>query len=162
MDLSTIRTKLFNGDYKDPWQFCEDIWLMFDNAWLYNRKNSKVYKFCSKVRSIKQIFDGFFFIQNCVFFFFYFQLSEMFTDLIEPVMKSFGLCCGKKRSFTPLALVCYGQAMCSIPRDAPYYYYETKPQFGVAPDRYTYCKKCFDEMSGDSICLSDDPTSASK
>jgi E1A/CREB-binding protein len=50
MDLSTIRQKLNNGQYTDPWQYVDDVWLMFDNAWLYNRKTSKVYKFCSKVR----------------------------------------------------------------------------------------------------------------
>lgn len=49
MDLSTIRDKLDNGHYKNPWEFCDDMWLMFDNAWLYNRKNSKVYKYCTKV-----------------------------------------------------------------------------------------------------------------
>lgn len=49
MDMSTIKTKLDNGDYKDPWQFVDDVWLMFENAWTYNRKTSKVYKCCSKV-----------------------------------------------------------------------------------------------------------------
>lgn len=52
MDLSTIRSKLLNGEYKDPWQFCDDMWLMFENAWMYNRKASKVYKYCTKVRTI--------------------------------------------------------------------------------------------------------------
>lgn len=49
MDLATIRRKLDTGQYSDPWQYCDDIWLMFDNAWLYNRKTSRVYKYCSKV-----------------------------------------------------------------------------------------------------------------
>jgi len=49
MDLSLIRSKLESGAYSDPWNFIDDIMLMFDNAWLYNRKTSKVYKFCSKV-----------------------------------------------------------------------------------------------------------------
>lgn len=52
MDLSTIRTKLLDGTYTDPWQFCDDMWLMFENAWLYNRKASKVYKYCTKVRKL--------------------------------------------------------------------------------------------------------------
>ena len=50
MDLSTIKRKLDTGQYMDPWQYVDDVWLMFDNAWLYNRKTSKVYKYCSKVR----------------------------------------------------------------------------------------------------------------
>ena len=49
MDMNAIKTKLDNGDYKDPWQFVDDVWLMFENAWTYNRKTSKVYKYCSKV-----------------------------------------------------------------------------------------------------------------
>lgn len=49
MDLLTIATKMDNGLYKNPWNFCDDIWLMLENAWLYNRKNSKVYKFSTKV-----------------------------------------------------------------------------------------------------------------
>jgi len=49
MDLSTIREKLALGKYPDPWECINDIQLMFDNAWLYNRKTSKVYKYCSKV-----------------------------------------------------------------------------------------------------------------
>lgn len=51
MDLSTIKKKLDEGAYKDPWEFIEDQWLMFDNAWLYNRKTSRVYKYASKVTS---------------------------------------------------------------------------------------------------------------
>jgi len=50
MDLSLIKRKLDTGQYADPWQYVDDIWLMFDNAWLYNRKSSKVHKNCSKVR----------------------------------------------------------------------------------------------------------------
>ena len=42
MDLSTIKEKLNNGDYKDPWEFVDDVWLMFNNAWLYNRKMVKI------------------------------------------------------------------------------------------------------------------------
>lgn len=49
MDLNTIHTKLTNGKYSDPWEYVDDVWLMFDNAWLYNRKTSRVYKYCTKV-----------------------------------------------------------------------------------------------------------------
>lgn len=49
MDLQTIGDKLKNNAYKEPWQFVDDVGLMFDNAWLYNKKTSKVYKCCSKV-----------------------------------------------------------------------------------------------------------------
>ena len=49
MDLATIRKKLDNGAYSDPWEYVDDVWLMFDNAWLYNRKTSRVYRYCTKV-----------------------------------------------------------------------------------------------------------------
>lgn len=49
IDLSVIKKKLDDGQYSDPWQFVDDMWLMFNNAWLYNRKTSRVYKFCTKV-----------------------------------------------------------------------------------------------------------------
>ena len=54
-------------------QFCNDMWLMFDNAWLYNKKTSKVYKMCTK-------------------------LYEVFSDHVDNTMKSFGYCCGSKVS----------------------------------------------------------------
>uniref|UniRef100_H2YZW6 Bromo domain-containing protein n=1 Tax=Ciona savignyi TaxID=51511 RepID=H2YZW6_CIOSA len=37
MDLTTIRKQLETGWYQEPWAFVNDIWLMFHNAWLYNR-----------------------------------------------------------------------------------------------------------------------------
>ena len=49
MDLSTIRRKLDSGLYTEPWEFVDDVNQMFDNAWLYNRKTSRVYKYASKV-----------------------------------------------------------------------------------------------------------------
>lgn len=49
MDLGSIKRKLDNGLYNNPWEYVNDVWLMFDNAWLYNRKTSRVYKYCTKV-----------------------------------------------------------------------------------------------------------------
>ncbi len=49
MDLTTIRNNLEDGVYKDPWEVLDHFRLMFNNAWLYNKKNSKVYKMCTKV-----------------------------------------------------------------------------------------------------------------
>ena len=50
MDMTTIKKKLDEGTYKEPWQFIDDVWQMFENAWTYNRKQSRVYKYCSKVK----------------------------------------------------------------------------------------------------------------
>ena len=50
MDMTTIKKKLDTGAYTDPWEYIEDVWQMFENAWIYNRKTSRVYKYCSKVK----------------------------------------------------------------------------------------------------------------
>lgn len=49
MDLCTIKNSLNSGKYSDPWEYVDDVWLMFDNAWVYNRKTSRVYRYCTKV-----------------------------------------------------------------------------------------------------------------
>jgi len=71
IDLSTIKRKLDTGQYQEPWQYVDDVWVMFNNAWLYNRKTSRVYKYCSK-------------------------LAEVFEAEIDPVMQGLGYCCGRK------------------------------------------------------------------
>ena len=71
IDLSTIKRKLDTGQYQEPWQYVDDVWVMFNNAWLYNRKTSRVYKYCSK-------------------------LAEVFEQEIDPVMQGLGYCCGRK------------------------------------------------------------------
>ncbi|CAD6188119.1 unnamed protein product [Caenorhabditis auriculariae] len=134
MDLETICKKLNGGVYKNASQFCDDMWLMFDNAWLYNRKNSKVYKYSTK-------------------------LSEYFVAEMDPVMKEMGYCCSRKLSFTPLALFCYGAPMCTIARDQPYWVFESSSnQYGVVVnERFTYCTKCFEALPPEGISLSENP-----
>ncbi|KAM9463213.1 histone acetyltransferase p300 isoform 2-T2 [Clarias gariepinus] len=134
MDLSTIKRKLDTGQYQEPWQYVDDIWLMFNNAWLYNRKTSRVYKCCSK-------------------------LAEVFEQEIDPVMQSLGYCCGRKREFSPQTLCCYGKQLCTIPRDAAYFSYQnSSPKYGLLADRYHFCEKCFNEIQGESVSLGDDPS----
>ncbi|KAL3209839.1 hypothetical protein MRX96_037649 [Rhipicephalus microplus] len=101
MDLSTIKRKLDTGQYQDPWQYVDDVWLMFDNAWLYNRKTSRVYRYCTK-------------------------LSEEFEQEIDPVMQSLGYCCGRKYVYQPQVLCCFGKQLCTIPRDAKYWSYQNR------------------------------------
>ncbi|TRY57738.1 hypothetical protein DNTS_012296 [Danionella cerebrum] len=104
MDLSTIKRKLDTGQYQEPWQYVDDVWLMFNNAWLYNRKTSRVYKYCSK-------------------------LAEVFEQEIDPVMQEMGYCCGRKLEFSPQTLCCYGKQLCTIPRDAAYFSYQNRYHF---------------------------------
>uniref|UniRef100_A0A3B4EY83 histone acetyltransferase n=1 Tax=Pundamilia nyererei TaxID=303518 RepID=A0A3B4EY83_9CICH len=101
IDLSTIKRKLDTGQYQEPWQYVEDVWLMFNNAWLYNRKTSRVYKYCTK-------------------------LAEVFEAEIDPVMQGLGYCCGRKFEFSPQTLCCYGKQLCTISRDSTYYSYQNR------------------------------------
>ena len=50
MDFSTIFKKLDENQYTTPFQFCEDVWLVFNNTWTFNKKSQKVYKAGSKVK----------------------------------------------------------------------------------------------------------------
>jgi len=70
MDLSTMNIKLERGEYEEPWGFIQDMWLMFENAWLYNKKNSRVYRMCTK-------------------------LKEEFLRMAEPAMRRNGFCCAQ-------------------------------------------------------------------
>ncbi|KAK6630216.1 hypothetical protein RUM43_015009 [Polyplax serrata] len=124
MDLSKIKEKLDRGEYSDPWEYVDDVWLMFDNAWLYNRKTSRVYRYCTK-------------------------LSEVFEQEIDPVMQALGYCCGRKYTFNPQVLCCYGKQLCTIPKDAKYFSFQ---------NRYTFCQKCFNDIPGDTVTLGDDPS----
>ena len=101
MDLSTIKTKLDTCQYQDPWQYVDDVWLMFENAWTYNRKTSKVYRHCTK-------------------------LKEVFEHEIDPAMQTLGYCCGRKFVFQPQVLCCYGKQLCTSPRDVKYMSYQNR------------------------------------
>ena len=59
--------------FSSPLQFCSDMRLMFDNAWLYNKKTSRVYKYCTK-------------------------LMEVFDSTIDAAMVKLGYCCGQRVS----------------------------------------------------------------
>uniref|UniRef100_A0AAQ5ZIQ9 histone acetyltransferase n=1 Tax=Amphiprion ocellaris TaxID=80972 RepID=A0AAQ5ZIQ9_AMPOC len=131
IDLSTIKRKLDTGQYQEPWQYVDDVWLMFNNAWLYNRKTSRVYKYCSK-------------------------LAEVFESEIDPVMEGLGYCCGRKYEFSPQTLCCYGKQLCTIPTGGTYYSYQNS-KLNIFSCRYHFCEKCFNEIQGESVTLGDDP-----
>ncbi|VDK30381.1 unnamed protein product, partial [Dibothriocephalus latus] len=135
MDLSLIEEKLNNGAYKDPWGVVDDFWLMFNNAWLYNKKASKVYKHCS-------------------------QLAEKFESLVDPAMQSLGFCCGREYVFYPHVLACLTEKSCNINRDAVYYAFDNsdKKQPGLIWDKYIVCEKCF--LEADEKVAIDDTNSA--
>lgn len=115
MDLSTITTRLEKGAYKNPRAILDDLNLMWDNAWRYNRKNSRIYKITTK-------------------------LSVVMEETVDPIMKRLGFCCGKRLYFTPSTLYCLAKNICIIPRDAKYKKYTKDVSNPV-----TYCAKCWGE-----------------
>lgn len=50
IDLGTIKDKLTNGVYIDPYELVDDTRQMFTNAWTFNKKNTKVFEYSTKVR----------------------------------------------------------------------------------------------------------------
>ena len=143
--------------------------LMFDNAWVYNKKTSRVYKYCTK-------------------------LAEVFDDCINSAMVKLGYCCGGRVSsahsllkqcssfppphtqhtFHPQVLYCYGKSLCTIARDSIYYSYQNRSgpttslsshalqPLSLPLQRYIYCQKCFSELPGDTVAVGDDPTNTSE
>ena len=95
MDLSRITRKLEVGSYQDPWQFIGDIYLMLENAWLYNKKNSRVYKFTSKVDHSGKYLCTIHISCHPL------QLADVFEEEIDPVMRNMGFCCGRKLHYNP-------------------------------------------------------------
>jgi hypothetical protein len=55
MDFSTIFKKFDENQYTTPFQFWEDIWLVFNNTWTFNKKTQRVYKAGVKVSDSSQI-----------------------------------------------------------------------------------------------------------
>lgn len=41
-------------------------------------------------------------------------------------MQALGYCCGRKYTFNPQVLCCFGKQLCTIPRDAKYYSYQNR------------------------------------
>lgn len=41
-------------------------------------------------------------------------------------MHALGYCCGRKYTFNPQVLCCYGKQLCTIPRDAKYFSYSNR------------------------------------
>ncbi|VDL11740.1 unnamed protein product [Hymenolepis diminuta] len=131
MDLSTIKKKLQEGDYEDPWDVVDDFWLMFNNAWRYNKKNTKIYKACTK-------------------------LSEIFESQIDRLMRDLGFCCGRAYVHHPHVLSCLTEKSCNINRDDVYYVCETtdKEQKKEFLDKYIVCDKCY-QSAGSTITIDD-------
>lgn len=49
MDFGTIMSKLEKHEYADHFEYCDDVRLVFSNAWTFNKKGTNVYKFTTEV-----------------------------------------------------------------------------------------------------------------
>ncbi|CAF1251204.1 unnamed protein product [Rotaria sp. Silwood1] len=135
MDISTMYNKLLRGEYKTPLEFCDDAWLMFNNAWFYNRKGTSIYKMCTK-------------------------LSEIFAEAIDPVLQKLGYCCGRQYVYLSQVMFCYGnQLCCQILHGRNFHYYNNldPSRLNLSYNTYTFCDQCFNSAKGNSIFVGDDP-----
>lgn len=107
IDLSTIRDRLTNNEYKDAWRFIADIQLMFSNAYLFNKKGTPVYEFTNK-------------------------LSKIWNSEVNSIMTRLNYCCGVLHKFGPQLLFCHGTTVdryCQIAIGAKYKCYEDQYSF---------------------------------
>ncbi|CAF3573275.1 unnamed protein product [Rotaria socialis] len=136
MDISTMHSKLLHGEYKNPLQFCDDAWLMFDNAWRYNSRSMKIYKMCQR-------------------------LAKLFVESINPVLQSSGYCCADRYAYFPKVFVCCGmRQFCEIRCGANYYSYKNPEpsRLNLSNNQYRFCFVCFNSIQSESIFVGDDPT----
>ncbi|KAF0990936.1 hypothetical protein HZS_1386, partial [Henneguya salminicola] len=114
MDFSTIADKLSNYKYKSIWDVIYDINLVFDNAYLYNKKNTRVHKGAVK-------------------------LSAVFEAFSFNFMKSHLYCCNKRFVYSLQVLYCNSKDFCVIPCNGNYYRLDDKIHFCV--NCFNNCKE---------------------
>jgi E1A/CREB-binding protein len=42
MQMKAIRLKLKKGEFKNAWEYCEQMWQMFENVWLHKKSYTQV------------------------------------------------------------------------------------------------------------------------
>ena len=55
IDLSIVSNKLKNNEYQNVKSFIEDVFLIFNNAMLFNKEDSKIYKFAKSLKIKAQL-----------------------------------------------------------------------------------------------------------
>lgn len=107
IDLTTIKEKLSNKQYKDAWRFVADIELMFSNAYAFNKRGTPVYEFTNK-------------------------LNKIWNQELTPIMQRLDYCCGLLHRFGPQLLFCHGTTpdkYCQITINAKYKCYKDSYSF---------------------------------
>lgn len=120
-DLIAISTKLTSGQYSQPWDYIEDVWLMFDTIWLTTSKTSRIYAYCTEVSNYVKHGSVDDFKAHLLL-----QLSQIFDKEIDRVMRGLGYCCGKNYKFDAQELCCSAKELCTIPIGAEYFCNQTR------------------------------------
>jgi E1A/CREB-binding protein len=132
MDLGTVMKKLDSGSYRDFQNFVSDVHLTFDNAMLYNPKNTDVYNLAS---SLKKEFDKKYKA----------KLSD-FERSIEENRKNKEAClvCGEiSLKYEPPVYYCNGPCAQRIRRNAVFY--------SNTANTYHWCSLCFNTVKESEI-----------
>ncbi|KRZ05667.1 CREB-binding protein [Trichinella zimbabwensis] len=128
VNFCTIENNLYNKKYDSPWQFCEDMWQLFEKISTHYYRTSRLNHYCN-------------------------TLQQYFAVKMDAVMRMLGYCCCRSFSYTIIPLPCRGNPTCLIRRNAYYYFYQKIVEVDGKCNavKYIYCRKCFKEISEDII-----------
>jgi Bromodomain len=131
MDLGTVKRRLETGHYRDLHNFVQDVHLCFDNAMLYNPRNSDVH---TLAKSLKREFDN------------QYKLAITHSEkAIEMSRLNENAClvCGEiGLKFEPPVYYCNGRCGGQRIRRNAFYYTN-------ANNTYHWCNSCFTDLRND-------------
>ena len=131
MDLGTVKRRLETGHYRDLHNFVQDVHLCFDNAMLYNPRNSDVH---TLAKSLKREFDN--------------QYKMAITHSEKAIEmnrlnENACLVCGEiGLKFEPPVYYCNGRCGGQRIRRNAFYY-------ANANNTYHWCSSCFTDLRND-------------
>lgn len=132
MDLGTIVKKLDSGSYRDLNNFVFDVHLTFDNAMLYNPKNTDVH---CLAKNLRREFDSKFRVK-----------ANEFEKIIDENRKNKEACliCGElSLKYEPPVYYCSGTCGQRIRRNAVFYANTT--------NSYHWCSPCFNNLKENDV-----------
>jgi hypothetical protein len=131
MDLGTVKRRLETGHYRDLHNFVQDVHLCFDNAMLYNPRNSDVH---TLAKNLKREFDNHY--KQAI------SLSEKAIEL-NRTNENACLVCGETcLKFEPPVYYCNGRCGGQRIRRNAFYYTNSN-------NTYHWCSSCFTDLRND-------------
>ena len=131
MDLGTVKRRLETGHYRDLHNFVQDVHLCFDNAMLYNPRNSDVH---TLAKNLKRDFDNQYKLAI--------THSEKAIEL-NRLNENACLVCGEiGLKFEPPVYYCNGRCGGQRIRRNAFYYTN-------ANNTYHWCSSCFTDLRND-------------